>query len=238
MAIPTFFHSNLKISDNEFQLSPEEFLHAVRSRRLKVGDQINVINGFGLSSRCVLSKLEGRQISASVVSSTQTEKPLTSLSIAVALPKGDRQRTMVDMLTQLGVGEMFPLQCEHSIAQFRSNTHKKWQRTAIQACKQSQNPWLPLIHDVHTVAQILHHLCEHNDIDSYYADAGGESLNPLAAQNTKLMVCIGPEGGFSSFEIDSFMQSGMQALRLSTSILRTETAAVSFAAQAQSLNKN
>jgi 16S rRNA (uracil1498-N3)-methyltransferase len=233
MATPTFFHSNLQITDNQLQLSQQESSHALRSRRLKLGDEINVINGAGLIAKCILDTSDGRQLTVSVVSSTQVKKPRKSLSIAVAVPKGDRQRTMVDMLTQLGVRQIFPLQCEYSIAKFKSNTHEKWLRTAVEASKQSHNPWLPLIHDVHTIPEILQYLNERDNIGGYYADAEGEWLSNLPVQPDGFLVCIGPEGGFSKIETDTFMQSGMQAIRLSSAILRTETAAVSFAAQAQ-----
>ena len=212
-------------------LSENESAHAIKSKRLRVGDECQLINGTGLTASCVVQNIEAKKLVALIKEIFEHRPPDSLFSIAVALPKGDRQRTMIDMLTQLGVSDIYPLACRHSVTKFNTNTRKKWQRTAVEACKQSQNPWLPEIHELFSIEEMLQELNARADTLACYADAAGDSILELSSPGKKLVVLIGPEGGFSKHEIECFKASGLHALTLAKTILRTETAAVSAAAQ-------
>ena len=226
MATPSFYHPALTPSCDIVQLSTNEASHASKSRRLGLGQAVNLLNGKGLVGQGHIAELENRSVSVKL-SSITLQPRRQSISIATAIPKGDRQKVMVDMLTQLGVSEIIPLTCEHSITRFKPNMHDKWRRLAVESCKQSQNPWLPEIDEAISVADLVKVAKQR----LVFADAEGNQLREQANEVEKLIVMIGPEGGFSLAETQLFHDNGIKSVTLACHILRTETAAICAAAQ-------
>ena len=107
----------------------------------------------------------------------------------------------------------------------------KWQRICVEACKQSQNPWLPTIGEYQTIRDFLEWCSEQSEITFFYADGSGERLSQLPVERDVTVILVGPEGGFSSGEVTQLQSAGISPVRLSTAILRTETAAISAASQ-------
>ena len=227
MATPCFYHADLTESDEVVQLTSNEASHAARSRRLGVGQQVRLINGKGLVADGHIESVSNREMLIAVDTVEFRASAPLKLTIATAVPKGDRQRALVDMLTQLGVSEIVPLECEHSVTRYKPSMHDKWQRWAIEACKQAQNPWLPSIDEGIRLVDLLK-VAPHRIV---YADAEGELVAKLVSDVNEPIVLIGPEGGFSPAEIALFDLHKIKSVRLSGHILRTETAAISVAAQ-------
>ncbi len=228
--MPSFYHPELNQESHSLDLNAEESKHAIKARRLRVGDSLNVINGCGGFAECTLVSVEEGVARLKVDSIELQRRPPKTLVVASALPKGDRMRFMVDMLAQLGVDNLIPLRCDHSVQKFSSNLKLKLNRYALEACKQSNNAWLMSIDDEQTVAD----LALDYGSDLIYADGAGARPAAIYADNSNSLpvrpIAIGPEGGFSAHEIDLMAKQGAQALKLGETILRTETAAVVAAA--------
>jgi 16S rRNA (uracil1498-N3)-methyltransferase len=225
MAIPSFYHQDLTEHDKLVQLSAAEAAHALKSRRLGVGQKIRLLNGRGLVAECAIEANEQRSVSVRISEFQHHPEAQTKLTIATAVPKGDRQRVLVDMLTQIGVSEIVPLACEHSVTRYKASMHDKWQRWAVEAIKQSQNPWLPIIDEGMDLLDLIKIAPER----LVYTDAQGDAVQAVKATMPAPIVLIGPEGGFSPAEIELFHKHKIKAVRLAGSILRTETAAVALA---------
>ncbi len=229
MAIPSFFYSDLKRTVTVIDLDPGEASHAVKARRLRPGDAVRVFNGDGLSANGVLQSVERRAVSLELHRFEEHSRLNQAISVAVAIPKGDRQKVLIDVLTQLGVFEIIPLRCERSVTKSSKNTVEKWQRIAIEACKQSQNPWLPKIQEEHS----LEGLMTKSDRAFYYADASGEPIIDLKNKEPDSLlatIIVGPEGGFSSKEFIELEKKSIFSFRLGPYILRTEAAAIAAVA--------
>ncbi len=237
--MPSFYHSQLNRESDDIALSLDESQHALKARRLRIGDTVSVINGQGLSAQCELVNAENSVAQLKVLSVVHTPTAQPSLTIASALPKGDRLRTLIDMLAQLGVVHFIPLKCKYSVQQSSLSVLSKLQRYALEACKQSDNPWLLQIGAEHTVSSLLQHYASLNSLNSglLYAHAGDNakalSQCGVLVDQVKIDWCvaIGPEGGFSPPECAAFTDARVAAVRLGPTILRTETAAVAVAAQ-------
>lgn len=226
MATPCFYHPELNLDSKLITLSSSEANHAAKSRRLAVGQDVKLLNGRGLIASGHITEIENRvvRLQADIVTSHARK---VEFSIATAIPKRDRQKVMIDMLTQLGVSEIIPLACEHSVTRFKPNMHDKWSRVAIEACKQSQNPWLPEIDEEILTVDLVKVASKR----LVFADANGAAIKDLAHKTNNLIVMIGPEGGFSPAERTLFYDNGIKSVTLGCHILRTETAAVTAAAQ-------
>jgi len=137
---PFFFHSELCESASVVELVPSEMAHAVKSRRLKVGQAVSLLNGEGLVAHGHIQQLDRRKVIVELAAFNRHKRLAEGLTIATALPKGDRQKVMLDMITQLGCHKIVPVKYARSVTKFDAKTHSKWRRASIEACKQSQNP--------------------------------------------------------------------------------------------------
>ncbi len=222
MAIPTFYHTQLDANSEIITLAPNEASHAVKSRRLGVGQAVRLFNGNGLVGLGKISKVERREVTVILESVSLKERLKRRVSVAVAVPKGDRQKVMVDMLTQIGVAEIIPLCCEYSVSKYNHKVAAKWSRAAIEGCKQSHNPWVPSISTELDLDELL------NDSKRNFvvANADGESPQKILDSRSEVTVIVGPEGGFSESEFRKLSQLAVPSMRIGEYILRTETAAI------------
>lgn len=222
MSIPSFYHPNLDAKDKEISLDANESAHAAKSRRLRPGQPVRVFNGVGLVGLGLLSIVGRREVRVELNSFELSPPTSRLVSVAVAVPKGDRQKVMIDMLTQLGVSEIIPLRCEHSVTNFTKNMLEKWTRVAIEACKQSQNPWLPTISGERELSGVI----SDEQRSCVFANANSCGFSVVAGTASPITVLVGPEGGFSERELTKLNQLSVPSMRLGPYILRTEAAAI------------
>ena len=229
MAIPSFFHPGLNNRESTIELEPSEASHAVKARRLRVGDTVRIFNGNGLSANGVLQSIERRAVTLELHEFEMHSRPEQAISVAVAIPKGDRQKVLIDNLTQLGLFEIIPLRCDRSVTKTSKNTLEKWQRVAIEACKQSQNPWLPKVLGERSLDELL----SESERSLYYADACGEPISDVkktVSTSSLVTIIVGPEGGFTLQEFTKLEQNSISSFKLGPYILRTEAAAIAAVA--------
>lgn len=234
MAVPSFYTPDLNSAMTELMLPQEEAAHAIKSRRLGPGQAIRLFNGRGLVCAAEIISVERRNVSVSVSDFVQHQPIETSLVVAAAVPKGDRQKVMVDALSQLGVKQIQPLLCAHSVTRFNDKMRAKWQRWAIEACKQSQNPWLPNIADQCDPTQLMDSVSNivFTDISGHSLASTVKEFDQTSESNKNdLIALIGPEGGFSKEEMQLFSENECKPVRLALHILRTEAAAIALASQ-------
>lgn len=227
MSTPSFFHHSLAESDGIVVLSAEESSHATGARRLRVGQRIRLLNGKGLIAEGLIASASRREVSVELDLFRQADSPSRFLTVATAVPKGGRQKVMVDILTQLGVAKIVPLTSQFSISKFDDRVREKWQRYAIEACKQSNNPWLPEMAEQQSFSAFL----DNCDDDIMVADQAGLPLQKSLTTLEYTTIVIGPEGGFSELEQKQLIKCGVKPVRLGSYILRTEAAAIAAASQ-------
>jgi len=194
-------------------LSADDAHHLFRVLRLRDGESVTVSDGQGSWRLCTVAK-ESLVAAAEPIS----EAPTATLTIATAIPKGDRAEWMVQKLTELGVGDIVLLHCERSIVRWNSERAAgqlaRLTRVAREAAMQSRRVWLPHLSGPVAVAAVA-------------ALPGAAMADPDGATTeVPNVVLIGPEGGFT----DAERQLCQQSIRLGSHVMRVETAAVCAAA--------
>jgi 16S rRNA (uracil1498-N3)-methyltransferase len=230
MSLPTFYHHARLIEGDVVVLSPDESHHASRVRRLDVGDEVRVINGEGEAAVGEIAQTSDRDaVEVSLVNVSVEPGPAIRVEIASALPKGDRVKVMLDMLTQLGVSGFCPLDCERSETRFRESMEEKWRRLVIESCKQCGRARTPEF-DARTRIPIDFARSRiDKGIPVLVCDTGGPRFaagDRLAAGAESVAIMIGPEGGFTGQELRDLIGEGCQLLGLPGNVLRIEAAAV------------
>jgi 16S rRNA (uracil1498-N3)-methyltransferase len=213
-------------------LTGDEARHLVRVLRGQVGDDVVVFAGEGIEWPAQITRL-GRDEAELETGPARQDPPSAgpAVSIAVALPKGERQKWLVEKLTELGAARLIPLETERGVAEATPAACERLRRGVIEACKQCGRNRLMAIGEPRSVATALAGMPP--GTRAVIADPGGISLDPrgLVANATSLLAIVGPEGGFTAAEIAAAEQAGAIRVSLGPHILRIETAAIALAAR-------
>jgi 16S rRNA (uracil1498-N3)-methyltransferase len=216
------------------ELDNEEFHHLAHVLRKQVGDRIALFDGCGRSAIGQIESLGRRGVQVRVeppVSCDSESNPV--LTLATAVPKGDRAKWLIEKLTELNVDIWTPLQTARGIVDPRLPRLEKFQHSVIAACKQCGRNRLLKVHPPHTLQEWLMREQQHGAI--LIADPQGEPINQALERLTwgpslRLAAAVGPEGGLSLEELELARQAGAVCVSLGSNILRIETAAIAMAA--------
>ncbi|WP_395157053.1 RsmE family RNA methyltransferase [Ilumatobacter sp.] len=203
-------------ADGVIALSDDTQHHLSRVLRLRDGVVISVCDGAG---RWRLATVVGERQAMRVEANGDIEIepfPVAPLTLATAMPKGERLDWLVQKVTELGVDRLQLLDADHSVVRWKSSEVDKkllrLKRIAESAAQQSRRTFLPEVLPPVQALEILE--------GAAVAEPGGRALTA-----TDRMVAIGPEGGWSSKEL----AVARDRVTLGHNVLRTETAAVAAA---------
>jgi 16S rRNA (uracil1498-N3)-methyltransferase len=236
--MPTFYLEESFSENDLIPLQGKEAWHALGVRRVAEGDSIKLIDGHGKIGEAIVEQLESKHAaSIRVVKTEFIDRPAPDIILATAIAKGDRQSTLLDMATQLGISAWQPLLCERSVSKVGKNSFERWQRICLEACKQSGSAWLPELHAPAKPEEIAQaEISQGRAVLLAHPD--GEVFCEMDnVSSNKKMLMIGPEGGFTTKEVQKIVAVGAKKINLGSNILRIETAAVSFVARCHVQNK-
>jgi 16S rRNA (uracil1498-N3)-methyltransferase len=209
----------------------DEARHLARVLRARVGDAVTVFAGSGVEWPARVSSI-GRDQVAVEVGPPREDPPAAGppLTLAVALPKGERQKWLVEKLTELGVARLVPLVTERGVAEATPATAARLLRTVLEACKQCGRNTLLDIGMPATPADLLAELPTGTRM--VLADPHGGPLEPHDGGLPPAVVAlVGPEGGFTADERAAAIAAGCRPVSLGRHVLRVETAAIAVAAR-------
>ena len=222
------------------ELPPEEAHHALRVRREIVGNSCVAFDGRGNSALCKVTQATKRDLTIEVNAyESESNDDFGSIRLAVAMPKGDRQRAVIERAVELGVHDLIPLVCQRSVSLPSESASEKWQRTIVEACKQCERNRLMTIGEPCTFELLLQsdHFKDSRDHETslkMFAHPHDSIFDGISkpfslydryiSTYSSITIAIGPEGGFTNQEVQSAMEAGWRQLDLGPRILRVETA--------------
>jgi 16S rRNA (uracil1498-N3)-methyltransferase len=203
-------------------LSEEESRHCVKVLRKREGERITVTDGLGFFYECEIIKASASKCEVITHKKTAEPKRDFRIHIAIAPTKNpDRMEWFVEKVTEMGIDEITLLDCEHSERTFLKTERLK--KVAISAMKQSQKATLPIINNLQPLSAILQNKSDQRFI-AFVDHANPQHLFGAAKKSGDYLVLIGPEGDFSSKELQGALDSRFTKVSLGHSRLRTETA--------------
>lgn len=206
-----------------------EATHFSKAMRKSIGDEIIIFDGEGSEYDAVAQEISRHRIELTVTATRRIDRELpTPLVLAVALPKGDRRKWLVEKAVELGVSRLIPLRTERSVVQPRRAATEKIDRWVIEASKQCGRNRLMQIEEPREWSEFLE---THNDSPNrFVADPAGDASSPQLTQPAApIYIAVGPEGGFSDDEIAAAAALDWHVISLGPRILRIETAALALA---------
>lgn len=223
------YFSEEPLSGEAATLTGSEAHHLLHVMRAKVGTEIIVFDGQGGEWWAEITKLGRTDVELALRKHRAVERELpVDFTLAIALPKGDRQRWLVEKAVELGVKKLIPLTTARSTSS-AAEPPAKLARYVVEASKQSGRNQLLEIAKPQTWAEFVANFADHTRL---IAHPGGSTVESMTRDmNAPTLLAIGPEGGFTEEEIELARQNGWQLIGLGERILRLETAALSLVAR-------
>ncbi len=158
--------------------------------------------------------------------------PQPAICLAVAPPKGDRFRWLVEKATELGIDQLIPMLTERTVVEPGTGKLDKLQAAVVAACKQSGRNLVMQVQENTCLTKCLQNsggLSESRSL--LIGDPHGELFQSemIPDGSEEVLLLIGPEGGWSDAELEQATRAGAQRVRIADQILRTETAALQLA---------
>jgi 16S rRNA (uracil1498-N3)-methyltransferase len=233
------FFSSQAITSEQATLDGPEAHHLLNVMRAKVGAKITLFDDSGAEFDAIVEATRRADATVRILERHEIDRELPfDLTLGVALPKGDRQKWLVEKLTELGVTTLVPLITERGVAQPTENAAERLERAVIEAAKQcGRNRLLKTARPLAWSDWIALGWLGSNESEPpgiprrLIAHPGA---HPLAAFDFRsprpARISIGPEGGLTDEEIEQAISAGWQQISLGPRILRVETAAIALAA--------
>jgi 16S rRNA (uracil1498-N3)-methyltransferase len=230
------FFSSRPITNDRATLDGPEAHHLLHVMRGAVGDSVTLFDGSGAEFVAIVESVGRSQVEVRVSERRDIDRELpVQLDVGVALPKGDRQKWLVEKLTELGVTTLVPLMTDRGVAQPTASALERLQRSVIEAAKQCGRNRLMKINEPQQWSDWISESSIAGELRSpeelrLIAHPNGKPLRDFLDRGplpTKL--AIGPEGGFTDAEVSTAMTAGWHTVNLGQRILRVETAAIALA---------
>lgn len=217
-----------EITIPRYTLPEEESKHCLRVLRMELGDELHLTDGRGTMYRCKVVDANAKRCTVEVVERIDNYEPLPyRLTMAVAPTKNiDRFEWFLEKATEVGVTEIYPIECDHS--ERRQIKLDREQKVITAAVKQSLKAYHPTLHPLTDLRTLLTMEFDGEKYIAHCNDSLGEReyLGKLLKKEGNALILIGPEGDFSPEEITFALRNGFKPISLGKQRLRTETAAV------------
>jgi 16S rRNA (uracil1498-N3)-methyltransferase len=214
-------------------LTGPEGHHAAAVRRLRAGERADVSDGAGSLAEGVVTGTGKDYVTLDIRALHTVPPPQPRLTVAQALPKGDRGELAVELMTEIGVDAVIPWAAQRSITKWQADRGAKalakWRATAREAAKQSRRAWLPEVMDPATTASLAKRVSTACAI-VLEADAPAKLHELPLPESGEVLLLVGPEGGISPAERATLRDAGAIEARLGPTVLRTSTAGAAAAA--------
>jgi len=214
------------IKDEYYVLGTEDSRHCVKVMRLKEGDKITLTDGVGHFYYAEIEEPDIRAAKVKIRRKEFIEKYWPyRLHIAMAPTKNmNRTEWALEKMTELGVDAFTPLLCEHS--ERKVIKPARMERIVTAAVKQSLKPWFPKLEGIDQFRQFVERDFKGEKYIAYIDENYNQLMKGLYPAGSDAVIMIGPEGDFSSGEVELALEKGFEPVSLGSSRLRTETAAV------------
>jgi 16S rRNA (uracil1498-N3)-methyltransferase len=220
------------ISIGPVEIGGSEAHHIVNVNRIRVGEQLILFDGSGQDFLGTVLSIGASAVRIMVDEKCLVDRELvTEITMAVALPRGDRQKILVEKLVELGVSTLIPLTTLRSVVKPTPQTQAKLKTRVIEASKQCGRNRLMSVADPISWERLVGSM-QGSRYVAFPAELNLQAGAAAAQLDVHQPVCIaiGPEGDFDDREIALALENGWQAISLGPIVLRVETAAIAVAA--------
>ena len=221
-----FYNPELTSVTKQFSFDKIESKHIVRVLRKKEGDKIFITNGLGQLFTSEILLADDKKCLVSIINlETQENDRDYYLHIAIAPTKlNERFEWFLEKATEIGIDEITPIICEHS--ERKELKTERMEKIILSAAKQSLKFHFPKLNEPVTFNVFMQSNFSGQLFIAHCEETSKKSLKSELKPALKTTILIGPEGDFSTKEIQQSLDNNFIPVSLGKSRLRTETAAL------------
>ncbi len=203
----------------------DEAHHLARVLRARVGESFALFDGRGREVVAVVESVGGSGVTLRIAGERDPARALRAVTLATAVPRGERMEWLVEKCTEAGVARVLPVAAARSVRDRASaNVLRRWRRAAAEAAKQCGRADLPEIDEPRPLAEVL---AATSAAARLVARPGAAAaLADVLRGRADVALFVGPEGGFEPSEEAQLAAAGAHAFSLGPFVLRIETAAL------------
>ena len=239
-----FFFDKSVLTGESVIINGPDVHHIRKVLRLKKGDIIGLLNGRGNSATAQIKMTEPDRVTVQILTHDRdTEPSRQELIIAQAFLKDRKMDNLVRQLTELGASIWIPFCSERSVS--RPDSHRlgkrleRWSKISRESVKQCRRGHMMTIEPAESFQDVIQK-AQASDLRIIFWEDETRTIdltkvNSHRSQIERIFAVLGPEGGFSSTELDFAKANGFITASLGPRILRAQTATVAAAAILQFL---
>ncbi len=231
-----FFIPPEDIHDDAIEFTGKSAQQIARVLRLKEGEVCVALDNLGSEVTCKLERVSLSTCLASVIEKRKADEPRTRLMMLLCLTQREKFEWILQKCTEIGAASFLPVISQRSLVQKKTDTlakYERWQMILKEAAEQSGRGLIPqLLPPTHLNEAVMSPRNDYSLRLIPWEDEQQTGIKAVLGQGkpVNVAVLIGPEGGFSSEEVQMATEAGFQRVTLGRRILRMETAAVVSAA--------
>lgn len=227
-----FFVSKDNIIDNRCTIEGDDVKHIYKVLRLKEGEEVSINNCEGKEYIGKLIDINKKEVIVEILKEIELNNESNiKVHLFQGMPKSTKMDLIVQKNTELGIRSITPIITERVVVKNDSDFKKvdRWNRIALEACKQSKRSLIPNINTPMDFGELLARLKDMDLIVVPYENKEEYGIKKLisdlkVSDIKNIAIVIGPEGGFEEEEILKLEEAGANIVTLGPRILRTETA--------------
>ncbi len=224
------------LTQNEIFLDEEESKHCVRVLRMKIGEEVELVDGKGTSAIAKIIDDHPKRCLLNIINrKSQIVNRKYYLHIAIAPTKNfDRIEWFIEKAVEVGIDEISFIECKNS--ERAKVNMQRCEKVAISAMKQSIQFWLPKINDVRKSDEVMKGLndeelkliafCETDTKQTLHQHINQSTVTSSEVEKHQITILIGPEGDFTKEEVELALKNNFKTVSFGENRLRTETAAL------------
>ena len=231
--MPHFFVNSKNKTNNRITINDtENYRHIARALRARIGENLLLIDEYQIQYETIIKEISSNEIVCEIKNSYPSKRDLEfDLYLAQSPLRSDAQLTIMEKATELGVRGVYPIITDNCTLNksVLEKKHEKWQKVMYEASKQCERAKVPTCFEPTNLEKVLE-----KDFDKVLVLAERSTeisfkdflrKNPIK-KGEKVLVIIGPEGGFSQKEFDYFRSKSLPLISLGDLILKAETAVI------------
>jgi 16S rRNA (uracil1498-N3)-methyltransferase len=226
-----------EVSGDRAALVGEHADHLSRVLRAHVGQDFDIATGKTVRRGRVMS-ITGARVEFDLGEEV-SRASVSEITLILAVFKFDRMEWAIEKCTELGVSRIVPVvarRTDSHLAAVAAKRVERWERIARQASEQSRRSAPP---EIAAPIKFSEAVNLPGTLRIVLAESEEQTLlrDVVKPQTTKggIVLAVGPEGGWTTDELQSFQQARWTSASLGNTILRAETAAIAATAIAASV---
>ena len=209
------------------EITGAEAAHATRVLRLKLGQDLELMDGQGVVGEAVVEELGRGRVVCRVGRVWRPELPMPRVVVCLGLLKSKAMDLAVAKLAELGASELRPVLFTRCVARPRPGQVERWRRVGLQVIKQCALASPPQIYPPEGLEEVLGAMPGSARGVILWEGGEGESLSEALGEGpAEIWVVVGPEGGLTPQELELARDRGLKPVSLGPWVLRAETAAI------------